>query len=229
MTFEPNSRQALYLLKLLAFDEIQLGVIPPLRNKQERDQLKEHGLIEISSIKKKLPTSKTPVKFVLLSEKGWAWIARNLGAELSKSQVGSMILSKLLSKLKLFLDQNRDIALVNLFSNVELHPVELNEAAPGSSSESAPGRSAEDNEKRIEEAYLKASGGKWNVRVRLADLRKAVSPMSREELDTALFTLEEKQRLVLYPLNDPSEIRPEDELAAIDVLGQTRHIIYMEE
>jgi hypothetical protein len=32
---------------------------------------------------------------------------------------------------------------------------------------------------------------------------------------------------VLYPYDDPREIRPEDVAAAVEIAGQAKHILYM--
>ncbi len=36
-----------------------------------------------------------------------------------------------------------------------------------------------------------------------------------------------EEKLMLYPLDDPCEITPEDEKAAINVMGRKNHIIYI--
>ena len=86
-----------------------------------------------------------------------------------------------------------------------------------------------DLSQQIRDAYCRTSGGRWNVRVRLADLRGALPGVPREEFDGALLALETAGALVLYPLDDPQEIRPGDEAAALpNSLGIRRHILYIE-
>ena len=86
-----------------------------------------------------------------------------------------------------------------------------------------------DLSQRIREAYCRASAGRWNVRVRLAHLREILPGVPREKLDAAILAQESAGSLVLYPLDDPQEIRPEDEAAAIpNSLGSCRHIMYIE-
>ncbi len=221
--FEPNPRQSLYLWKLLAFDEgIQFGLIAPLSKASERKELEKNGLIEVPREKKKMPTARNPVKYVLLSEAGWAWAGRNMEAEFSKSQESSLILHKLLSKLNNFMGHNKEIALAELFCSPP-----MTKSPPAEPKKGDP--SGMDIETIIREAYQKQSSGKWNVRVRLAALRKTMPSIPGEELDAALLNMEKAEKLVLYKLDDPREIRPEDDMAAVEVLGLKRHIVYIEE
>jgi hypothetical protein len=55
-----------------------------------------------------------------------------------------------------------------------------------------------------------------------------LADVSREDLDRALLLLQKSGRLVLMHLDDPHERTPEDDQAAIDLLGFKRHILYME-
>lgn len=87
---------------------------------------------------------------------------------------------------------------------------------------------AEDIYSQIREGYMRLSGGHRNVRVRLKDLRSMLSGVAREQLDAALLDLQKQGRLVLMHLDDPQERTYEDEQAAIEILGNKRHILYME-
>ena len=99
MSFKPNNRQALYLWKLLAFDE---GVIfgkwrPPLNKAAERNELEKNGLIEIP--REKVRTDRGGMaRMVRLSEKGWGWAAANMDAGLCKSADASAVLERLLKR-----------------------------------------------------------------------------------------------------------------------------------
>ncbi len=82
---------------------------------------------------------------------------------------------------------------------------------------------------RVRQGYFQASGGRWNVRVRLADLRRALTDVPRDQLDQTLLAMERQEGLVLYPLDDPQEIHGEDEAAGLaNTLGIRRHILCIE-
>jgi hypothetical protein len=73
-----------------------------------------------------------------------------------------------------------------------------------------------------------ALGGGPGHRVRLSDLRHALSDVSRGDVDRTLLDLQRQEKLVLYRIDDPTDIRPEDERAALMVAGNPRHIVYLE-
>ena len=70
--------------------------------------------------------------------------------------------------------------------------------------------------------------GVYGQRVRLADLRAHLADVPRPDLDSVLQELERSQAAALYPLDDPREIRPEDEEAALpNSSGADRHVLYL--
>jgi hypothetical protein len=79
----------------------------------------------------------------------------------------------------------------------------------------------------IRSAYAGLTGGYWNTRVRLADLRDQLSELPREVLDRYLLAMQQTGRLALYSLDDPREVTEADRDAALSILGHHRHIVYM--
>jgi hypothetical protein len=72
-----------------------------------------------------------------------------------------------------------------------------------------------------------AAGGRDAVRVRLADLRKRLPGVPSDELEAAIRNLSRRGELTLYPLDDPRQIGPADEAAAIHSgSGVPQHILY---
>ena len=222
MKFQPNPRQVLYLLKLLVTDGgVPLGQIkPPLAKTAERNELEKNGFIERSTERKKTPKGGAAT-YVTVSDKGWSWANENLGAEIARSYEAATVLQQFLSQLKNYLDNN-EINLAALFM-------------PRISSETLPPSDTvveaiqpENMEKLIRETYCQLSGGKWNSRVRLCDLRQALPTFSRPDVDNTLLSMEDEKKLVLYNLDDPQEITAADTAAALEVVpGIERHIIYM--
>jgi hypothetical protein len=80
---------------------------------------------------------------------------------------------------------------------------------------------------RIRDAAL-AIAGAPRRRVRLRDLRERLADVPREQLDRQLFSLQEAGALVLYRIDDPTDIDSEDERASVRVAGFPRHILYLE-
>ncbi len=223
MEFKPNPRQVLYLWKLLVSDEgIPLGQVAPATAK-ERNELEKNELLDVS------PKRKTPkggyAKYVTLSDAGWLWATENMNAEISKSQEASVVLHQVFCKLGDFLKKNEEMALAALLAPMAAATAPpLLEAVEDNEKEKHP----ENLEDMIRDAYYRLSDGKWNFRVRLYELRQALPNASRSELDAKLLSMQKEKKLVIYKLDDPSEITPEDDQAAIDILGTKKHIVYME-
>ncbi len=142
--------------------------------------------------------------YVMLTDKAWKVAADNFDAPISQSKFAADVLQALLKRLQLFI-QNSNITLAEIMSSAE----------------------SVDLETKIRTAYNKASKGKWNVRVRLAELRKQLPDVPRVELDALLLKMQKDEQLVLYPLDYRPEIKPEDEQAAIDTGGYKNHIVYL--
>lgn len=78
----------------------------------------------------------------------------------------------------------------------------------------------------IEDAAMKLGGGETSQRMRIADLRQSL-PGDRKEQDAALFDLAMKGKIVMYPMDDPREIKPADTAAAfVTPGGGIRQIAY---
>jgi hypothetical protein len=82
---------------------------------------------------------------------------------------------------------------------------------------------------RVVDTSLAIGAGRGKQRVRLAELRTRLADVDRTAVDEALVELERKKRLVLYRIDDPMDIGPEDEKAALFVAGFPRHILYLEQ
>jgi len=93
-----------------------------------------------------------------------------------------------------------------------------------------PARTAEPGEnleQMIRAAALELNGGRAEVRIRIADLRKRLAHVPSDELTAALRSLSRRRELTMYPHDDPRQIKPEDEAAAVYTLtGVPQHIIY---
>lgn len=214
MSLSPNPLQTLFLWRLLASEggEFWKNTKPQVST-AERKELEAAGLIAIDKRKESDRKGARPIMYVSLSEQGWNWAVEHLNAEISKkSNASGPILQDILAKLKIHLERTGS----SLADFV---------CPPEGEVTSEP----EDIPSRIRRSYCSASGGRWNVRVRLAELRRALPEVPRAELDESLLAMERQGSVVLYPLDDPQEIEPEDEAAGLpNSLGIRRHIVYLE-
>lgn len=173
------------------------------RGPMERDQLVSEGLIELTSLPRPNKGSRAEI-----TEKGWAWAQQNLDAEISRSNLAAEALEAVLGYLKRFLEM-RELALSEIIQPAPLEPCPMT------------------LDSRIRETYFRLSGGRSGVRVRLSDIRKTMSDVHRSELDSALLGMQNSGKLSLYVIDDPKDVRPEDEEAALDIAGFKKHVLYL--
>ncbi len=213
MTFTPSPLQTLLLWRLLANEGGDFWKYVKPQDSKDRNVLEAAGLVATEKRKESGAKGSRPILFVFLTEQGWNWAASHLDADFSQtSNATGPVLRAILSKLKLHLAHS-NTSLADFIC-----PPKEN-------------RLKDDIEMRdrVRQGYFQASGGRWNVRVRLADLRRALTDVPRDQLDHTLLAMERQEVLVLYPLDDPQEIRGEDEAAGLaNTLGIRRHILCIE-
>lgn len=152
-----------------------------------------------------------------VTDDGWAWANDNLDAALpTKTLSAGPILQDWLTLLKTFLS-SRSIPLAEFVVSPKKGAVE--------------GGAEQDRDlkKRIRTTYLELTSGVTKKRVRLADLRSRIEDVLRATLDQELLGLQRSGHVVLYPLDNPREIKPADEEAAIHLAGAARHILYFKD
>jgi hypothetical protein len=92
-----------------------------------------------------------------------------------------------------------------------------------------PGRPAERSvAEQIRATYLDRTGGRFGQRLRLADLRQALSAVPPPELERGVYVLLGQGAAHLLSLDDPLDRQPRDDAAAISVGGRPRHLLYLE-
>lgn len=224
MTQEPSPKQTLLLWVLLfTGEEPAISLSKPELTKAERDELVSAGLLRLE------PRGRS--KHIILTDKAWDWAAGHLDAAFStRSPATASALAGLLKRLKAYLEVHEQ-ALVDVLRPRPARPVppprtaaETAVPAPDKGTEAAAGRTLEE---MVVRAYLQASGSVWNVWVRLSEIRRRLPDVPRQELDRELLRLERTKRGVLYRIDDPQDIRPEDAAGALDVAGFKRHIFLM--
>lgn len=184
--------------------------VKPDLESPSRKRLEAAGLIEVE--KRKSPSGRGTALFIRLTDYGWGWLGDNLDCDLrTTSSAGNGVLQRLLSRLKVYIDRSR------------LTVGEL--LLPGD-------QTGEDGKASIEEdvvsAYLAVSKNQTNVRVRLSDLRRALSAVPRSKLDETLLGMASSGKASLYRLDNPADIHAEDHEAVLRTpSGEERHVVYI--
>ncbi|MFH1091803.1 MAG: hypothetical protein V1742_09570 [Pseudomonadota bacterium] len=212
-----SPKQVLVLWNLIfTGQEPMISRLRPSLTPRERRAMEEAGLILIEK--------RGRAGYILLTDKAWALAAANLEAEIALSKYAAPVLRAVLTSLKRQMNQSK-------FSLAEFAAEEFDFAAE-ISGEAAGFQDGVEvlPDEQIKMAYLKAAGGRSNVRVRLSELRSLLPHLPKPRLDAELIAMQRARRfnLVLWSLDDPRDIGPEDEKAAVDVAGVKRHIVYME-
>jgi len=215
-------RQALIIWALLAKENASAfqDELKPEPSKADREALQGAGLI---SSQKARRGRAYPI-FIELTDKGWAWANENLGHALpATSTAGAQILHGWLVKLEAFLNA-RGLALADVLG---AQTAPLNPVANGHDKTplKVPTGSLRD---RIRAAYLDATGGRFNTRALLKDIRTRLADVERATLDEALTIMQREDAAVLYPLDNRAEITDTDRAAAISFAGEPRHILWIE-
>jgi hypothetical protein len=174
--------------------------------KSVRERLRQEGLIALEK--------RGRATVLTATDRTWNWAEENLGLELVRSQP-RRALTAVLSRLREFL------AAKELPLSAFVRPV-----APGRPAGGAPG-SAEPLDAQIRRVYLARTGGALHARVRLADLRADLPAVDRAALDAQILSMQREERAALFPLDNPHEIGPEDDGAAIDLSGVKQHVLYL--
>jgi len=211
VSFQPTPKLALVMWNLLITgDEPAVSKVRPELKPAERKTLIDAGLIEL--VKRGRSTH------IELTDKAWGWASEHFDEELSKSTFAVPVLQELLKRLGSYLKHHK-IPLVEFLvhQNKLIEDSESVVVAPT------------DLEAKIREVYLKNSGGEYNVRVRLSQLRQLVDDVPQAEVDKVLIQMGLSGKITLMQLDDPQEIRPEDEQAAVNIGGQKSHIVYMKD
>ena len=216
MSFQPTPKQALVIWSLLITkDEPAMSKVKPELSPAERGPLIESGLIILEKrgiIQEKRGKSKRIVSnHIVLTDKAWEWASEHFEVELSKSPSAAPVLEGLLKIAGRYL---------------QAHKIPISEFLKPRVDAASTVR---DIEPMIRNAYLLLSGGEFNRRVRLCELRQFIDDCSRSEMDEALIRMGRAEKLTLMRLDDPQEIKLEDEQAALISGGQKNHIIYMRE
>jgi len=214
MTHEPNSAEPTPLQTLILWALAVRGGaalqkdLRPEPKKPDRDALVRAGLLRAGKVGRAL--------HIEMTDRGWAWAGANTSALLPTNTTnGTAVLGGLLARLGAYMAAS-EVALADIIRPL---PRETITKAPAQPAELAG---------RIRAAYLAESGGAVNRRVRLAAIRTRLADVRSADLDVALVELAQAGGAGLLALDDPTEITPDDNAAAISVGVQARHILWLD-
>lgn len=149
-----------------------------------------------------------------VTDTGWAWANDHLDSTLpTRTRSAGPILQAWLTHLHAFL-KRRGIALAEIVTSADELALKVVEA-----------KSPAQLEDRIRRAYLEVTGGSWNQRVRLAELRRRLDGVTKEALDAALLNMQQASKLVLFRLDNQREITEDDRQSALLLGGEPRHVV----
>jgi hypothetical protein len=207
--------QTLILWALLAKPEgasFQKDIKPKVE-KPDREALVKAGLITGEKRGR-------PGYWLEVTDKGWAWAADNLDAALPKrSPAGSVVFRDWLAQLKVFM-QARGLALADILGpqHTKVGPAI---EAPAEPTEYAIVR------ERIRKAYLDLTGGRFNTRALLSELREKLEDLERDTLDDALKKMHLEPGTTLSGLNNPQEITQAVRDAALSFKGEPMYVLWI--
>ena len=198
MSFEPDPRQTLYMLRLVfgPAEPRLKDLLPPLEPVALREELESQGLIRLDK--------RGRHQHVVITDKGWQWTQAHLSSPIST--VGALpgrVLSDLLPRLQKFLERHGH-ALAELFDPGAIAPIQ-----------------------QLRDALLTLSQGRTQQRLTLAQLRAALPQLTREALDEALLDLQRDGSIALYHEDNPALRSADVDVAAVQLAGSRYHLIYL--
>ncbi|HKV42866.1 MAG TPA: hypothetical protein VJX67_26955 [Blastocatellia bacterium] len=242
--FSKTQRLVLFKLLFTGDTPLQSKVTPELKPK-DRDELVRAGVIQLEARPRR-------AKAVVLTDKAWQWASDNLESELMVSKYSTEALEALLKHLNSFL-RARSLALSDFFavepagSSTPRGPGDSSTPAgtadsSASATEKTGGSSTQPHDttvqvsslealpiaERIRRAYLALSSGGYRRAIRVADLKASIPDVPPQLLDRALLDMQQAEELSLQTMDDPRQVSQADRDAAVRILGQERHLIYLE-
>lgn len=198
-------------------------------DKDEVKGLESAGLVTVESGKRK--NDPAYGSKIHVTDAGWAWANhQGLSASLSQSSLAAGLLQVLLTKIDDYLKVH-ELALDQLLRprRTAGKPGAMASTAGEERSEPSPSDVAPATlAARIRAAYLHVTGGDLNQYIRLALVRAELRDEAVEAVDAELRAMQQRGGAVLYPIDDPKRLRPEDDAAALRVSGERRDLLCIE-
>jgi hypothetical protein len=209
--------QALVLWALLANGgEAFGGEIKPEVDKAEREALLKAGLISVEKRKR--------AYWLTVTDRGWRWAEDHLSDTLpDRSYAGTFILAAWLRHLHAYMRATNTPLAEILVPTAKGDGRLTKENTPGATAAAKSGSLHE----RIRAAYLEVTGGSFNKRALLADIRRRLADVDRTTLDDALMRMQSQGDATLMQLDNRPDITQADREASIQIGQEPRHILWI--
>jgi hypothetical protein len=213
--------QTLALWALLGNGGAGFGsALKPEVERAEREGLNRAGLITVEKRGRSF--------WLEVSDHGWRWAEEHLADALpDKTYGGALVLHAWLRRLRAFM-QARDVGLAEILSGQgereaeEVHSERISETAAVS-----PPLDYSRLRERIRRAYLDITGGSFNKRALLKDIRAKLVDVDRDVLDEALEKMHFENGTMLMGLDNPREITAAVQDASLVFRGEPMHILWI--
>lgn len=187
------------------FTKSKLGI--RAANREIAAALVEPGLLDCRK--------KGSAMYLRANDSSWRWAEENLGSEFrSRSKAAFAVLDLLRRKVS------------NFAALTETRLADLLDPRPAGSQSIEPSP-ADSLYSLITQACLDSTGGQYDVRLRLRDLRDRLGDLSRERQDEALLAMQRDGLLALMAIDDPRDRTEADDEAALFIGGHRRDAIYL--
>jgi hypothetical protein len=210
------AKQALALWALLGNGGSGFGgAMKPVIEKAERAALLGAGLITVETRARSF--------WLEVTDRGWRWAEEHLGDALpDKSFAGAFVLQAWLARLQTFM-QARDIGLAEVLGPPVAQDRDTSTEAP----QVPEGIDYPALRERIRRTYLDVTGGTFNKRALLRDIRERLADIDHRTLDDALKRMQQDEDASLMPLDNRIEITEADHAAALHIGREPRHILWI--
>ena len=187
---------------------------------------KDHAAERDALVRARLITSeKRPGKgkgiWMEVTDEGWRRAGENLNVQLPTTQMASAVLQAWLTRLQAFMEA-RDMVLADV-----LGPQERSRHAELIGAPSARSVDYSQTRQRIRNAYLDLTGGQFNVRVLLRDLREKLRDIGRSAQDKALERMHLEEGTTLSGLNNPQEVTQAVRDAGLSFKGEPMYVLWI--
>jgi hypothetical protein len=224
----PQQTMLLWTLLAEGGEAWQQDIKPPVDAKV-RAALQQARLVETRTQKN---ARNKRALLISVTDSGWAFANEHLAAPLpDKVQGAAPVLQKWLTRLQGFMRQ-RGVTLADIFAPLPGPPLPGPQLpgppVSGLSNHDAAETALDTLPDRIRQAYLRASGGVFSQRVHLHALRGMLQDVDRKTLDDTLVEMMRHHELMLYGLDYRAGITADDQLAAVTVGGDSKHVLTMD-
>jgi hypothetical protein len=210
-------KQTLAMWALLGNGGAGIGsALKPEVKKAERETLKQSGLITVEQRGRSF--------WLEVTDRGWRWAEEHLADPLpDRTHGGAFVLRAWLMRLQSFM-QARGVGLAEVLSPQAEEEAKSENTGP---TDEPPTLDYARLRERIRKAYLDVTGGSFNQRALLRDIRARLAGVNRNLLDNALERMHFEEGTMLMGLDNPREITSDVHDAMLVFRGEPMHILWI--